>query len=61
METIKRLAAEAAKAIIAVVTPIVVALIVDVFTELSGMAVGGITAAATGAAVYAVANRPRLA
>ena len=57
LASITQKAAEAAKAIVAVATPILVDLVVDVMAELSAGLQTAIVAGATGLVVYLVPNK----
>lgn len=58
LDTLRQKAAEAAKALIAVATPIITSLVIDLMGDLTAWAVAAIAAGATGAAVWLVPNRP---
>lgn len=56
---IKTRAAQAAKAIVAVATPIIVAAISEIVADVQADVVAAITAALTGVVVYATPNKER--
>lgn len=58
LATIRQKAAEAAKAIVGLAMPIVLALVADVMADLSAAAATAIAAGATGLMVWLVPNRP---
>lgn len=58
MTSIVNRLATAAKAIVAAATPIVVAAVTDVLGELTIIAQGAVTGAATAVTVYLTRNRP---
>lgn len=57
--TIKNRALEAAKAVVAVATPIITAAVVDIFAELQKGALVALAAGTTGLTVYLTRNRPK--
>lgn len=59
VDRIGQLVAEARKALVAVGTPIVTALVIDVAAELSLLVTGAIAGAASGLVVYLTRNEPQ--